>query len=51
MFLIDHEVHTDPDLLAELGLDNHAIRQILDEPSSFDVRDESEQRKRETGRG
>ena len=38
MFDFDVEVHTNSDLLAELGLDGRAIRHILEEPAPFDPR-------------
>ena len=36
MFDFDVEVHSGPDLLAQLGLDGRAIRTILEEPAPFD---------------
>ena len=44
MFILDQPVQSGPDLLVEIGFDTQAIQQILDEPATFDVRGEDEER-------
>lgn len=44
MSILDQPVQSGPDLLVEIGLDTQAIQQILDEPATFDIRGEDEER-------